>query len=180
VIETTRLLLRPWRDGDRQAFVEMSSDPEVMRDLGGAITSQESDAKLDRYAKALDLTGLSRWVVEHREYGGFLGYAGVLHRPDHIIGQHFDLAWRLIRTAWGHGYATEAASAALNDAFTRVGLPEVLAYTSPENLRSQAVMSRLKLLRDQSRDFELEDGRHGIWRGLVWVARPVYARPRSG
>jgi RimJ/RimL family protein N-acetyltransferase len=173
MIETPRLLLRPWRIGDRQGFAAMNADPEVMYDLGGPIAQEESDAKLDRYAMAFEKSGLSRWVVEHREGGEFLGYAGVLHRPDHLIGAHFDIAWRLVRTAWSRGYATEAASAALNDAFTRAGMSEVLAYTSPDNLRSQAVMARLKLHRDPSRDFRANDERLGIWRALVWVARVV-------
>jgi RimJ/RimL family protein N-acetyltransferase len=78
-----------------------------------------------------------------------------------------------VRSAWGHGYATEAARAALNDAFTRVGLAEVVAYTAPDNLRSQAVMSRLQLERDPSRDFTADYDGVKAWRGLVWVARGV-------
>jgi RimJ/RimL family protein N-acetyltransferase len=77
----------------------------------------------------------------------------------------------LVRHAWGHGYATEAARAALSDAFTRVGLTEVLAYTALDNLRSQAVMDRLQLRRDPSRDFTADYDTVKGWRGLVWVAR---------
>ena len=76
-----------------------------------------------------------------------------------------------MRSAWGHGYATEAARAALHDAFTRCGLTDVLAYTAPDNLRSQAVMARLGLRRDASRDFSEPVGER-MWRGLVWVATP--------
>jgi RimJ/RimL family protein N-acetyltransferase len=172
MIETPRLLLRPWSNDDGERFAAMSADAEVMHDLGGPITRSQSDAKLARYAAALEQSGLSRWAVEGRHDGEFLGYAGVLHRPDHAIGAHFDLAWRLVRAAWGHGYATEAASASLNDAFTGAGLTEILAYTSPDNQRSQAVMARLMLRRDPSRDFEITDGELVVWTGLVWVAQP--------
>lgn len=173
MIETPRLLLRPWRETDRREFAEMNAHAEVMHDLGGPITLAESNEKLDRYASAFERDGLSRWVVEDRESGEFLGYAGLLHRPIHPVGAHFDLAWRLKRAAWGQGFATEAASAALNDAFTRVGLDEALAYTSPDNLRSQAVMERLALHRDPSRDFTASFESLGEWSGLVWVARPA-------
>jgi RimJ/RimL family protein N-acetyltransferase len=92
-------------------------------------------------------------------------------RPGHAIGPHIEIGWRLVRHAWGHGYATEAARAALNDAFARVGLAEVVAYTAPDNLRSQAVMTRLQLERDPSRDFTADYDSAKAWRGLVWIAR---------
>jgi RimJ/RimL family protein N-acetyltransferase len=76
-----------------------------------------------------------------------------------------------MRHAWGFGYATEAARAALTDAFVRVGMDAVIAYTAADNLRSQAVMTRLKMRRDPSRDFTTDYAIKG-WRGLVWEARP--------
>jgi len=75
-----------------------------------------------------------------------------------------------MRNAWGHGYATEGARAALDDAFIRVGLSEVVAYTAPDNLRSQAVMTRLQMQRDPSRDFMADYDSIKAWRGLVWAA----------
>lgn len=92
---------------------------------------------------------------------------------DHPLGPHVEIGWRLVRWAWGNGYATEAAAATLKDAFDRAGLVEVLAYTAPDNVRSQAVMARLRLRRDPARDFTADyNGLRG-WRGLVWVAVAV-------
>lgn len=82
------------------------------------------------------------------------------------------VGWRLRQHTWGKGYATEAAHAALTDAFRRVHRTEVLAYTSGDNRRSQAVMRRLRLWRDELRDFEIYNDRLGSWRGLVWSATP--------
>jgi RimJ/RimL family protein N-acetyltransferase len=170
IIETPRIRLRCWRDSDRVAFALMHAHPEVMHDAGGPLDQGQSDAKLDRYAAAFDQHGFCRWAVETRR-GDFLGYAGVMpSRQAHPLGPHFDIGWRLARHAWGHGYATEAAAAALRDAFGRCGLTEVLAYTAPDNLRSQAVMARLRLRRDPSRDFSAPDQLQRVWRGLVWVA----------
>jgi RimJ/RimL family protein N-acetyltransferase len=171
MIRTKRLELLPWRDEHRASFAEMHADPAVMHDLGGPIGRAESDAKLDRYSASCAKHGLSRWAVETVD-GDFLGYAGVMPRlsSEHPLGPHFEIGWRFTRRAWGHGYATESAKAALDDAFRRAGLKEIVSYTSADNLRSQAVMARLELQRAPWRDFTAEYERVGLWRGLVWVA----------
>jgi RimJ/RimL family protein N-acetyltransferase len=171
IIDTPRMRLRSWQDADREAFATMNAHPEVMQDLGGPLPRAQSDAKLERYRRAFEDHGFCRWAMESRG-GEFLGYAGVMPAQAHPLGQHFEVGWRLVRGAWGHGYATEAARAALNDVFHRVGLTEVLSYTAPDNLRSQRVMERLGLRRDPSRDFTAEYDNVGRWHGLVWVARP--------
>ena len=170
VIETERLLLRSWRITDRSDFASMNADAAVMADLGGPLSKMVSDAKLDRYAQAFDTHGITRWVLTDRG-GRFVGYCGVLPwGDDHPLGAHDEIGWRLVREAWGHGYATEAATAALADAFGRRGSSEVLAYTAADNVRSQRVMERLGLRRVPALDFsELYDG-FGVWSGLVWVA----------
>ena len=144
----------------------------MTRDLGGPLDRSQSDAKLDRYVATFERHGFCRWALQDSQQH-FLGYAGVMPSPpDHPLGPHAEIGWRLARPAWGQGYATEAAAAALLDAFTRIGLGEVLAYTSHDNARSQAVMQRLGLQRDPARDFShIYDGRP--WQGLVWGARPV-------
>lgn len=171
IIETPRTRLHSWHDSHRDAFAALHAHPEVMLDAGGPLDRPQSEAKFDRYAAAFARCGFTRWAVENLE-GEFLGYAGVMpSRPAHPLGPHVDIGWRLVRSAWGQGYATEAAKAALHDAFTRCGLSEVLAYTAPDNLRSQAVMARLHLRRDPSRDFSETDGLR-MWHGLVWAATP--------
>ena len=143
-----------------------------MVDHGYTLSRAESDKKFDRYALAFQRIGISRWAVESPD-GEFLGYTGIMRLPpEHPLGAQMEIGWRLVRRAWGNGYATEAAQASLEDAFGRIGLNEVLAFTAPDNLRSQAVMARLRLQRDPSRDFTAEtEGR--AWHGLVWVARPA-------
>ena len=171
IITTPRVRLRCWRAADRDAFAVMNGDPEVMLDQGGPLSRQKSNAKLDRYVAAYRQHGFCRWVVESRE-GEFLGYTGIMPSPpEHPLGPHVEIGWRLVRRAWGHGYATAAAGAAIKDAFERAGLTEVLAYTAPDNVRSQAVMTRLHLRRDTSRDFTADYDSIKAWRGLVWVAR---------
>jgi RimJ/RimL family protein N-acetyltransferase len=173
VIDTPRTRLRCWQPADRAALAAMNAHPEVMHDLGGPFSRAMSDAKLDRYVAAFNRLGFCRWAIESRD-GEFLGYAGVMPSGnDHPLGPHFEIGWRLLRNAWGRGYATEAAGAALHDVFVRVGLSEVVSYTAADNPRSQAVMNRLHLRRDPARDFSVSDQRLGIWHGLVWVGRPA-------
>jgi RimJ/RimL family protein N-acetyltransferase len=172
IIETPRLRLRPWRDSDRDAFAAMHADPRVMVDAPRPLTREKSDRKLDRYADAFDRLGFCHWAVESLD-GDFLGYAGVMPaREPHPLGPHHGAGWRLVRRAWGHGYASEATRAAFDDIFRRVGLAEVLAYTSPDNMRSQAVMDRLGMARKPDLDFTADEA-SGPWTGLVWSARPA-------
>ncbi|MDF1793422.1 MAG: GNAT family N-acetyltransferase [Thalassobaculaceae bacterium] len=171
VIDTRRLRLRPWCDGDLPVFAALHADSEVMRDLGGPVDEAASRAKLTRYRTAFVTHGVCRWAVETRD-GVFVGYAGVMpSSPGHPLGEHFDIGWRLCRGAWGEGYATEAAAAALADVFARSAPTEVLAYTAADNWRSQAVMTRLGLVREPTRDFTLPDGTDDGWHGLVWSIR---------
>ena len=171
MIRTDRLRLRNWRESDRDAFALLNAAPEVTQDLGGPLGRDESDAKFDRYMAAFEQYGFCRWALEDVN-GQFLGYTGVMpSRPGHPLGPHADIGWRLVRAAWGRGYATEAAKASLRDAFERVGLKEVLAYTAADNARSRAVIQRLKLRRAASLDYSEPLGA-GMWQGMVWIARP--------
>jgi RimJ/RimL family protein N-acetyltransferase len=171
LIETPRVSLRPWRDSDRAVFAALHADPQVMHDAGGPIDQSHSDAKLDRYVAAFERYGFTRWAIEGRDRE-FLGYTGIMpSRPDHPLGEHVDIGWRLVRGAWGQGYASEAATAALQDAFTRCRLAEVIACTTADNGRSQAVMARLGLRREPARDFRDHYGSRE-WHLLVWVAAP--------
>lgn len=174
-IRSERLTLRNWRESDRAAFAALNSTPEVMQDLGGPLDRAASDAKFDRYVTAFENHGFCRWALENSD-GQFLGYAGVSpSRPHHPLGPHADIGWRLLRSAWGKGYATEAAKASLRDVFERVRLNEVLAYTSVDNLRSLAVIGRLNRQRASSLDYSEPQGT-GIWHGMVWIARPEHGR----
>ena len=169
ILRTARLALRAWRENDRSEFAALNADPEVARDLGGPLSRAESDAKFDRYVATFAQHGFARWAIEDTE-GRFVGYAGVMpSSPDHALRPHTEIGWRLVRAAWGKGYATEAARAALHDFFARTDFAEVLSYTSSDNARSQAVMARLGMRRERSLDFS---GKYGgkVWHGLVWVA----------
>jgi len=175
MIETERLILRRWRDEDRPAFHAICADPQVMEWLGGVLTPAEADARIERVEKTFERLGYGRFCIERQSDGRVLGWCGVMpaHESQPVAGTP-EIGWRLIPETWGKGYATEAAGAVLADAFERVGLDEVWAYTAPHNLRSQAVMGRLGMTRRADLDFENPTAPPGdpfrpAW---VWVAKP--------
>jgi RimJ/RimL family protein N-acetyltransferase len=159
VLTTRRLLLRTWRRDDLPAFAALNADPEVVEFLGGApLPLEESDA-IAAYAEELwAAEGLGLLAVERRADGAFLGFAG-LHRLWDWYPDDVEVAWRLAREHWGHGYATEAAEAWLAHAFGTRGLERVISITDrePPNVRSIAVMRRLGMVWDHDAEL-VEDG----------------------
>ena len=169
--ETDRLILRSWRIDDLDDFARLHGNPVTMRDHGATLDRAGSERKLLGYIEQYQRHGHIRWRVGTKE-GEFLGYVGLYpNGDDHPLGRHSDIGWRLLPQAWGKGYATEAARAAMDHAFDHCGLTEILAYTQVENLSSQAVIARLPFHRDPSRDFSIEEELAGLWQGMTWVAR---------
>lgn len=142
-IRTDRLLLRPWRRSDLAPWAAMNADPEVREHLGGPLTRAESDASVARFQAEFAERGYGWWALEERATGAFLGFAGLDRIDDGMPFVGVEIGWRLARSAWGHGYATEAARATLDFGFQTLGLAEILAVTTSANRRSQAVMERI-------------------------------------
>ena len=139
-IRTARLLLRRWREDDREPFAAMNADPEVMRHFPAALTREQSDALLDRFDAAFDELGYGRWAVEaDGELVGFTGLAWTPFQADFTPA--LEVGWRLVRRAWGRGYATEAGRAALVRGLEEV--ETVVSFTATTNTASERVMQRL-------------------------------------
>jgi ribosomal-protein-alanine N-acetyltransferase len=148
MIETSRLILRPWRQSDLPLFAEQNADPVVMRFLSGVLTREQSDAYVASAERHLAEHGFGKWAVEAPGVAPFIGAVGLSWvKFTAAFTPVVEVAWRLHRQYWGHGYATEAARAAIEDGFTRVGLPEVVALTALDNRASMRVMERLGMTR---------------------------------
>jgi RimJ/RimL family protein N-acetyltransferase len=154
-LETERLVLREWRDEDREPFATLNADERVAEHLSGPLDRAASDALIDRIVAHWASDGHGLWAVERREDGRFLGFVG-LAAPNFeaAFTPCVEIGWRLAADAWGRGYATEAARAALRFGFERLGLDEIVSFTVPANVRSRAVMERLGLTRDPADDFD--------------------------
>ncbi len=145
MIRTERVVLRAWREEDRAPFAAMNADPVVMEHFPATLTREQSDALVDRIEAHFDEHGYGLWALEAD--GAFVGFTGLLWQTyDAPFTPALEVAWRLARSAWGHGWATEAATAAL-----AVGLQEVdsvMSTTALTNVRSQRVMERLGMRRE--------------------------------
>jgi RimJ/RimL family protein N-acetyltransferase len=148
-LETERLLMRRWRDSDRAPFAELCADQEVMRYFPAPLDRAESDRSIDRFERRFEEHGFGLWALEVRATGDFIGFTGLNPMPEGSPGVgDQEVGWRLARHAWHHGFATEAARAALDVGFTRLGLPVIWSVTSVLNTPSMAVMERLGMVRN--------------------------------
>jgi RimJ/RimL family protein N-acetyltransferase len=152
-LSTDRLLLRPWRESDLAPWAEMNADPEVREHLGEIMTREQSEASVRQFQEEFAARGYGWWAVEVRDSGRFIGFAGLDDTDEEMPFTGVEIGWRLTRSAWGHGYATEAALACLDFGFDRLGLDEILATTIERNVRSQAVMRRIGMTYDPADDF---------------------------
>ena len=156
VAETDRLVLRTWDDQDESRFYEVMNTPAVMRWLGGLQTKEEWSAGYQRLRGYERDFGFTFWIVEGRADGQILGFCG-LKRANAPGAEAFagdvEIGWRLRESAWGQGYAKEAAIASLDLAFGRFDAPRVVAVTAAGNAPSQGLMKRLGMARREDLDF---------------------------
>ena len=155
MLETRRLVLRRWRAEDLEPFARLNADARVCEFLTGTLTREELNETVKRIEGHFEREGFGLWALEIKGVSQFIGYTGLL-RPN--FGAHFtpcvEIGWRLAFEFWGHGYATEAAEAALRYAFETLALEQIVSFTVPHNRRSRAVMERLGMSHDPQDDFE--------------------------
>lgn len=143
-LNTDRLLLRQWRESDREPWAALCADPEVMEFLSSSRDRATSDLAIDRWRSRIEEQGWSFWAVERKGTGAFIGMAGLqVPAAPHPYLPCTEIGWRLARAHWGHGYASEAAMRVLDFAFTSLLLQDVVASTAVANQRSSAVMQRI-------------------------------------
>ena len=175
-IKTSRLLLRQWHERDLPAFAAMNADTRVMEFLPKLLDRTESDALATRIGEHFGQHGFGLWALEVPGVVGFAGFVG-LSVPK--LQAHFmpcvEAGWRLACEQWGHGYATEAARAAIDFGFTDAGLDQIVSFTVPDNHRSRRVMEKLGMTRSPADDFDhpnLAEG-HRLRRHMLYRLQRV-------
>jgi ribosomal-protein-alanine N-acetyltransferase len=182
-LRTERLLLRRWRESDREPFAALNADPEVMEHFARKLTREESDALVELNEKHFAEHGFSLWAVDVVATGSFAGFVGLMVPRFHAdFTPAVEVGWRLAREHWGHGYATEAARAALGFGFDELLLEEIVSFAVPGNFRSRRVMERLGMTHDVSDDFEhlrFPEG-HRLRRHVLYrLSRDSYRQARG-
>ncbi len=145
-LETDRMTLRRFTEADADLLVDLDSDPEVMRFLTGgtptprAVIESEILPRFLRYYQRF--AGYGYWAAIEKTTGAFLGWFS-LGPPEDDSPDDVELGYRLNRSAWGQGYATEGAHALIRKGFTELGVRRVHATTYQDNLASRRVMEKV-------------------------------------
>ncbi len=180
ILRTERLLLRQWRDPDREPFARMNADPRVMEFMPGLLTREESDAFLARIKSHFELYGFGLFAAELMPDHAFLGFMG-LQVP--TFQAHFtpcvEMGWRVAAAHWGQGLATEGGREIVRYAFEVLKLETLVSFTAAVNLRSQRVMQKLGMAHDPAEDFDhprLPEG-HPLRRHVLYRLRRAEWNP---
>lgn len=145
-LRTERLILRRWRPEDEAPMAAINSDPEVTELLNLRMDAAAIASFLDGTEKHWAQHGFGRFAVEPTDgplTGEMIGFVGVAY-PGFLpeLSTRPELGWRLSSASWGYGFATEAALAARDDAFTRLAFEELISIIHPDNTRSRRVAEK--------------------------------------
>lgn len=152
---TRRLKLRKFKPEDADWFSAINADPRVMSQFPAPLTRPQSDALLTRIIAHWNANNFGLFAVALRDTNDFIGFVGLMHPPYNTpFTPCVEIGWRLTPSAWGKGYATEAAQACLHWGFTDLNLPEIVSFSFEGNTRSRRVMERLGMTRNPTEDFD--------------------------
>ncbi len=148
VLQTERLILRPWRESDRAPWRALNADPEVMAHFPAPLTAAESDHWFEVNRDRVDEHGWGLWAVEVAGGAPFIGFVGLaVPGFEASFTPCVEVGWRLAHDHWGRGYAPEAARAALAHGFGELGFDEIVSFTAVGNTRSRRVMEKLGMVK---------------------------------
>lgn len=154
-LHTKRCVLRQWKTSDFAPWAEMNADPDVRRYFSSVASEEQARGEAERCRDAIVQRGWGMWALEVPGVLPFAGFVGLaVPHYDAPWVPAVEIGWRLPLAAWGQGLATEAARAALQFGFERLGLAEIVAITVPANAPSRRVMERLGMVRDEAGDFD--------------------------
>ena len=163
-LTTERLVLGSWDDEAADGLHALSNDPEVMRHFPAHATREQVDGLVARHRDNLAAGRPGLYAVRVAGTRLFIGFVGLATPSfDAPFTPCVEIGWRLRRDAWGQGYATEAARAALAHGFETLGLREIVSFTAVANEPSIAVMRRLGMHTDPAEDFDhpsVAEGHH--------------------
>jgi RimJ/RimL family protein N-acetyltransferase len=181
MLETERLLLRRWKDSDREPFAAMNADPRVMEFFSDTLTREESDQLIENIESHFDNRGFGLFATELKSESKLIGFIGL-----HVASfqAHFtpcvEIGWRIAVPYWGKGLATEGSREVIRFAFDRLKLESLVSFTVSENVASRRLMEKLGMTHDPADDFDhpkLPPG-HRLRRHVLYrLKNPALAKP---
>ena len=154
ILLTDRLILRHWRESDREPFARLNADPRVMQFLPRLLSREESDAAAQRIEDHFRGRGFGLYAAELREDRAFIGFIGLsIPAFKARFSPCVEIGWRLAAEHWGQGLAIEGARAVARHGFRELSLEEIVSFTVPANTRSRRVMEKLGMTHNPEEDF---------------------------
>nr|WP_232371573.1 GNAT family N-acetyltransferase [Leptospira ainazelensis] len=140
------MIFREWEGKDLDPFVQMSSDPIVMKYFPSLLSKEESERWIAKIQNHFETFGYGLWVLETKHNREFLGFTGFMNVTfSSFFTPAVEIGWRLHSSFWNRGYATEAAIVCLRYGFSVLKFPEIVSFTSVLNEKSISVMKRIGL-----------------------------------
>jgi RimJ/RimL family protein N-acetyltransferase len=177
LIETERLRLRTWKEADIDPMSHIDSDPEVRKFYDGLRDREYTIGMIKYFNKLFDEFGYTFYAAETKNDSKFIGFVGLNNlkldipcladRPK----PHAEIGWRLAADSWGNGYATEAARSIIENAFSNLGICDIVAYTSKQHTASRRIMEKLGMSYNP-----LDDFRHPDFAPDHWLSEQVLYR----
>ena len=144
MIQTKRLTLRPWKISDWEPFYRMNADPEIMQYFPSTLNTKQSDEIKERIENHHEQYGYGPWAAVLKEDGRFVGFIGLFQVSfDSFFTPAVEIGWRLDKSVWNQGIATEGARACLRFGFDQLGLKRIVSITSVHNHSSKRVMQKI-------------------------------------
>ncbi|PCI05450.1 MAG: GNAT family N-acetyltransferase [Hyphomicrobiales bacterium] len=155
ILETERLILRDWQEEDIDELIALKGDSQVMKHFPGTDSKEKVRENFIKSRSNSAKHGYWYWPVILCETNEFLGFCGIAETGyETPFGPITEIGWSLNARFWGKGYTTEAARAWLGHAFDILDKPEVVSFTTNNNLPSLSVMKKLGMKRDAAKDFD--------------------------
>jgi RimJ/RimL family protein N-acetyltransferase len=155
MIEAPRLILRPWREDDKDAFNAIINTPAMMAHFGGVVPREKIDALIDRQMEKQAADGHCMWALETKADGELAGICGLRFggHPGTPVDGMYELGWRIAERHWGQGIAREAAEASRDWGWANTPARTIAAWTNPDNTPSWGLMIRIGMARRPDLDF---------------------------
>lgn len=148
IFKSERLGFRNWTKSDLAEFAKINGDPDVMEYFPATLSEEETSGFIDRLQKHYDKHGFNYFATEILETGELIGFIGLAFQEyEAFFTPAVDIGWRLKKSAWGKGYATEGARKCLEFAFNELNLDRIISTCTGKNSKSESVMKKIGMVK---------------------------------